>query len=116
MLFPDEAKTEIANAFYDKDISILAKTETLDPEGGVVKTGETIKSTFKGNVRFTTLAKIQAEIGLTDQIDIAITCDPSTDIVVDDLMQYAGREYVATDVLPYDSHILIVGKKWQTSK
>lgn len=116
MLFNSQAKAEIANVFYDKEVSVLVKQETIDSEGGVVKGGETIKSTFKGNVRFTALAKIQAEIGLADQIDIAITCDPSTDITVDDLLQYAGKKYVATDVLPYDSHILIVGRKWQMSQ
>ncbi len=113
MLFPDDAKKAIAKSFYDKVVEILEKSETIDAEGGVVKSGETVKSTFKGNVRFEALGKIQAEIGLTDQIDIAITCDASTDIAVDDLMQYAGIKYVAADVLPYDSHIMIVGRKWQ---
>jgi len=115
MLFPTDAKTKIAEAFYDKMVEVLAKTETTDSEGGVVKSGTTTKSTFTGNVRFTALGEVQVELGLVERIDIAITCDPATEVIVDDLLQYAGNKYVATEVLPFDSHLLIVGRKWQSN-
>lgn len=113
MLFPDSAKTAIAESFYDKTVEILAKQETLDDEGGVVKSGLTVKSTFRGNVRFNALGVVQQELGLVEDIDIAISCSPSIDVKIDDLLQYNGKRYVVTDVLPFDSHLLITGKKWQ---
>lgn len=113
MLFPDKAKTAIANAFYDKEVAILSKSETLDDEGGVVKSAETVKSTFKGNVRFTVLGEEQSEIGLVENIDIQITCPTGTDVKVDDLLEYQGVKYVAVDVLPFDSHKTIMGRKWE---
>lgn len=113
MLFPEAAKAAISKTFYDKEVSILAKTETIDSEGGVVKAGETVKSTFKGNVRFVLLEEVQSELGLTEEIDIAITCDTYTDVKVDDFLSYKGVKYVALGVLPRDSHIMIAGKKWR---
>lgn len=113
MFLPADFKGVIADTFYDKTITKLAKSITTDSEGGKKKTGTTAAGTFKGNVRFTALGQLQSEIGLVEQIDIAITCDPATSMAVDDLFQYLGKKYVAVDVLPYDSHALIVGRKWQ---
>ena len=113
MLLPNGFGEAIASAFYDKTVSKLAKSVTTDNEGGVKKTGTTVASTFKGNVRFDGLGEVQKEIGLVQQIDVAITCPPDTAIAVDDLFQYLGVKYVAIGVMPYDSHKLIVGKKWQ---
>ena len=113
MQFPDKAKKAIANAFYDKEVAILSKSEMLDDEGGVVKNAETVKSTFKGNVRFTVLGEEQSEIGLVENIDIQITCATDVDVKVDDLLKYQGVKYVAVDVLPFDSHKTIMGRKWE---
>lgn len=113
MLLPDGFSDDIAAAFYDKTVEKLVKSTTQDSEGGVKKIGTTVASTFKGNVRFDGLREVQSEIGLTQQIDVAITCLPDTAMVIDDLFQYLGVKYVTLDVLPRDSHKLIVGKKWQ---
>ena len=113
MLFPDSAKKKIAEAFYDKTVSILTKTETLDSEGGVVKGATAVKGTFKGNVRFNALGELKTELGLTHNIDIAISCPTDTAVEVDDLLQYAGVKYVVTDALPRDSHKYIMGEKWR---
>ena len=115
MLFPDSAKDAIAKAFYDKDIAILDDTETIDAEGGIVRNETTVKSTFKGNVRFNALGELQTELGLTQNIDIAISCSTDTAVEVGDLLQYAGVKYVATDVLPRDSHRYIMGEKWRVA-
>lgn len=113
MLFPDSVKQAISKAFYDKEVTILERTETIDDEGGVVKGGTTVKSTFTGNVRFTELGALQTdELGLVSQIDIAITCATGTAVAVDDLLQYQGIKYVAKSVIPSDSHLLIVGERW----
>nr|DAK63479.1 MAG TPA: hypothetical protein [Caudoviricetes sp.] len=112
MLFPDSAKQAISKAFYDKEVAILEKTETIDDEGGVVKGGTTVKSTFTGNARFAELGALQTELGLVSQINIAITCATDTAVAVDDLLQYQGIKYVAKSVIPSDSHLLIVGERW----
>ena len=112
MLFPDSAKQAISKAFYDKEVAILEKTETIDDEGGAVKGGTTVKSTFTGNARFAELGALQTELGLVSQINIAITCATDTAVAVDDLLQYQGIKYVAKSVIPSDSHLLIVGERW----
>lgn len=112
MLWPDSAKNAISEAFYDKEVTFSRKVMSVDEEGGT-SFSEVVKGTFTGNVRFTALGELQEELGLIENIDIAITCDTSTDIAVDDFLQYGGRKYVAINVLPYDSHLLIVGQKWR---
>lgn len=113
MLLPKQFKETIANTFYDKDVNILSKNSTLDAEGGRTIKGGSVSVTFKGNVRFTNLKEIQQEYGLSYQIDIAITCDPDTAIVVDDIISYNNKKYKITDALPSDSHLLIVAKLWK---
>ena len=115
MLFPDNAKNKIAEAFYDKVVKVLETSETLDEEGGLVKNGTTVKSTFKGNVRFNALGELQSELGLTKSIDVAISCPTDTEVEVGDLLEYAGITYVVTDALPRDSHKYIMGEKWRAS-
>ena len=43
---------QIAKVFYDKEVSILVKTTTIDAEGGVNAKGYDVIDTFKGNVNF----------------------------------------------------------------
>lgn len=112
MLFPDSAKNAIANTFYDKTISVMRKTEQLDDQGGLIKSGTEVKSTFKGNVRFLAFGQEQNEIGLTKVADIQITCPTDTAVEVDDFLQYGGVQYVATEVNPSDSHLTILGQRW----
>ncbi|MBR2587008.1 hypothetical protein IKE71_01380 [Candidatus Saccharibacteria bacterium] len=112
MLFPANAKARIAKTFYDKTVKVYAKTETVDREGGIVN-GTTVKGTFKGNVRFNSLGELQSELGLTRNIDIAISCPTDTKVEVDDLLEYKGIKYVVTDALPRDSHKFIMGEKWR---
>lgn len=117
MLFPDSAKNAISSVFYDKHVFVLSDTTELDEEGGVVRnddeSGTTPDSSFYGNVRFNALGELQDEIGLVKNIDIAISCPTDTAVEVNDLLQYEGIKYIATDVLPYDSHKLITGQKWE---
>ena len=115
MLFPTNAKNKIAEAFYDKVVEVLDASETLDEEGGVVKNGTTVKSTFKGNVRFNALGELQSELGLTKSIDIAVSCPTDTAVEVGDLLRYAGIIYVVTNALPRDSHKYIMGEKWRAA-
>ena len=113
MLFPESAKKAITDAFYDKTIEVLTATDTVDAEGGVVKGSLTVKSTLQGNVRFTNLGELQAELGFVSTIDICVTCGADEDVAVNDLLRYNGKLYVATSVIPSDSHLTIVGNLWE---
>lgn len=113
MLFPETAKQKIAETFYDKDITILRRTAELDEEGGLKQSGYTPKSTLKGNVCFLTFDEKQAEKGLVLEADVRITCSAETEISVDDLIEYRGERFTVIEVLPYDSHKSILGKRWR---
>lgn len=114
MEFPANAKKAIAATFYDKKIEILEVEKTLDEEGGAITGEQIVKISFMGNVRFLTLQEQQTELGLTKQADVEISCPTSTDVTVDTLLRYAGQTYIATQVLPRDSHLMILGAKWPT--
>lgn len=109
MLFPDSAKKAISNAFYDKKFEVFTFETQLGIEGDAVKTFRKIGEYF-GNVRFTNLAKLREELGLTDEISIAISCDNSTEIKAGDFVEFSGKKYLAFEVLPRDSHLLILGR------
>ncbi len=113
MLFPNSAKNAIAKSFYDKTIEVLTAEDTVDAEGGVVKGSLTTKCTFQGNVRFANLGEIQTELGLVKSIDICVTCGADENVSVNDLLRCSNKLYVATSVIPSDSHLTIVGNLWQ---
>lgn len=111
MLWPNEAKDAIANAFYDKMVVVLVKTVQKDEEGGIIRNAETVKTSFLGNVRFNDLGEIQADLGLVESIDVVITCNTNAEIAVDDVFRLdENRRYVATNVIPSDSHLTVIGK------
>lgn len=113
MYIPKTMKNKIANAFYDKEVEILSRNDDIDAEGGVVSKGLSSKGAFKGNVSFSSCKKIQEDYGLDYNIDISITADNDTDINMSDYIKYQDIIYDVTDVLPCDSHILIVATKWR---
>jgi hypothetical protein len=116
VFFPKIAQNIIADIFYDKNIYILEKTESIDDEGGVVKqedASSSIKRSFNGNVKFNELGAFQNEMGLIEKIDISITCSTSVEIELDDLIKVGETIYQVTKVLPFDSHKLITGMKWR---
>lgn len=111
MLLPANFASTIADTFYDKEVSILVKT-TSSTDGWIEETG-TVSSTFKANVRFDNLATIQSELGLTESIDVALTCATDVPLQIDELFSYKGVTYKVAACVPYDSHQRIVGNKWQ---
>lgn len=113
MYIPKTMKKKIADAFYDKTVSVLRKAITTDAEGGVVSKGYETISEFKGNVSFSNCKAIQEQYGLEYQIDISITTLPETEINIDDMIKYNDVIFKVTDVLPNDSHKLVVAIKWQ---
>jgi len=113
LYIPKTMMNEISNAFYDKEVDTLERKTTIDEEGGVINNGYDIISTFKGNVSFSNCKKIQEDYGLDYKIDISITTGLDVDINMDNYIKYQNIIYDVTDVLPCDSHILIVATKCQ---
>lgn len=111
MLLPADFASTVADTFYDKEVTLLDKTTTT-VDGWVEQTG-TAGSTFKANVQFNNLGAVQTELGLSEQIDVVLTCATSVSLAVDGLFSYNGVTYKAAAVVPYDSHLKIVGSKWQ---
>lgn len=115
MLFPDSAKKAVSAAFYDKEISVFAAGNARDKYGGAKKIlGEKL-GTLKGNVRFSQLGEAQAELGLTEEIDIIVTCASDEGVKVGDLIVYDYIIYAISSVIPSDSHLTIAGQKWATA-
>lgn len=112
MYIPKNMTKQIAKVFYDKEVSILVKNTTIDAEGGVNTKGYNVKDTFKGNVNFSNCKKIQEEYGLDYNIDISITTDYNL-LKINDIIKYQEIIYNVTDILPSDSHFLIVATKWR---
>lgn len=111
MLLPTNFTGDIARHFYDKTVSILSKTTTTT-DGWVDENASTVTSTFKANVQFNNLGQVQSELGLSERIDVVITCATTVTLNVNDLFSYNNVTYKASAVIPYDSHKKIVGSKW----
>lgn len=111
MLLPPNFASTVADTFYDKTVTLLSKT-TTNVDGWIEQTG-TISSTFKANVQFNNLGAVQTELGLSEQVDVVVTCASDVAIAVDGLFSYQNVTYKASAVIPYDSHLKIVGSKWQ---
>ena len=103
---------QIAKAFYDKTVEVLIDNIITDSEGGVIYKGYAVKDNFKGNVNFSNCKKIQEEYGLDYNIDISITTNYHL-LKLNDLIKFNDVVYNVTDVLPSDSHFLIVATKWR---
>mgnify|MGYP007082430923 CR=1 FL=1 len=98
MLFSKPTQDLISKIFYDKDIYVLSKTNKLDDEGGLVKeedSDDSIEQSFKGNVNYTQLGTLQAELGLVEKIDISISCSTSVEVKLDDLIKVNGVIYLS---------------------
>jgi hypothetical protein len=105
-------KTEIAKAFYDKDIHLMNKSTETDSEGGVKTNGYTVKESFKGNVNFSNCEKIQEEYGLDYKINISITTD-YTGLKKDAVFAYDKVLYTVKGIFVRDSHTLVLGANWR---
>lgn len=112
MYIPNQMKKEIARVFYDKTVEVLASNVTTDAEGGVIYKGYDTVDTFKGNVNFSNCKQIQEEYGLDYNIDVSITSNYDN-LKINSLVKYNDVVYNVTDILPSDSHVLIVATKWR---
>ena len=112
MYIPKQMTKEIAKAFYDKEVYLIDKRTTIDAEGGVNAKGYEIVDNFKGNVNFSNCKQIQEEYGLDYNIDVSITTNYNS-LKIGDLIKYRDIVYNVTDILPSDSHNLVVATKWR---
>lgn len=112
MYIPNVMKQKIANTFYDKEVLVLESKSIQDSEGGISYKGLTSKDSFMGNVSFSNNKTIQEDYGLDYEIDISITTDYDK-LKHHDLIKFKDIIYDVSDIIISDSHILIVGVKWQ---
>lgn len=112
MYIPNKMKKKIADIFYDKTVSVMTRIVTTDAEGGVNDKGLEITSSFKGNVNFSNCKQIQEDYGLDYEINVAITTSTDSVVAINDIISYENVVYKVTDILPFDSHKLVVAVKW----
>ena len=112
MYIPRQMKNKIASVFYDKTVSIMTREVTIDAEGGVSDKGLEVSSSFNGNVSFSNCKQIQEDYGLDYEIDIAISTDTDVSVAINDIISYESVIYKVTDILPFDSHKMVVAVKW----
>lgn len=112
MYIPKQMTKQIAKVFYDKTVEVLTSNIITDAEGGVNYKGYSVVDNFKGNVNFSNCKKIQEEYGLDYNIDISITTGYEL-LKINNLIKYQDVIYNVTDILPSDSHFLVVATKWR---
>lgn len=114
MQIPDNFKNKIAEVFYDKEITIYEVTNTVDDEGFAYRTVEATEDTFLSNVRFDKLDEVREEYGIKEDIDIVISTHEA--ISNGAILSYLDVLYIVIRSIPYDSHNLLIAKKWQSSQ
>lgn len=112
MKIPSNFKSQIAAAFYDKEIDILESSVETTNTGWKKELPGDVSSSFNGNVRFDKLAELQEEQGIKETIDIAITCDTEEPVEIGTFLGYINKQYRAVQVIPFDTHKLILAKLW----
>lgn len=113
MKIPTNFKPTIAAVFYDKTVTVYSTIDTKDAVGWARKAGTTVVTgTFKGNVNFSKLEKIQEDYGISEKIDIVITTDE--DVELETILGYRGKQYKVIRSIPFDTHNLLFAQKWSS--
>ncbi len=99
-------KDAIKRVFYDKEFTRYTVVVQPDDEG---HTHNVLANagTFKGNIHHKGLKELQEQYGLQVEAVAYITTD-FLDISLNDVIEYSGRKYKVVQVVPYDSHQLII--------
>lgn len=115
MNIPKSFETAIENAFYDKKISVLDKTHSLDTEGSYITKKGNELSNFMGNVSFSNFKAIKEEYGIEHDISIVISTSlkHKSNIKISTLISYNDITYEVTDKIEKDSHLMLVGAIWK---
>lgn len=112
MKLTSDFKTSIKKTFYDKEVDLISSEVVTEVDGWTRKNDLVKTGSFFGNVRFDRLAKIQEDNGIKEEIDIAITTE--TAVLNEQILRYKGKLYKVVDSKEFDSHYLIVAKKWSS--
>lgn len=113
MLIPSSFANAIKNTFYDKTVTKYSTDVVVDSEGKAAKAGTTVVSgTFLANVHFNNLEKVQERYGIKEKIDAMFTTDASIPLL--QIVGYLGRQFEIFEVIPNDSHYLLMGRKWSS--
>lgn len=113
MRIPTNFSNTIKEKFYDKEITLYSTADSVDSEGWAKKAGTSVETgSFYGNVSFSNFGDVQESYGIKTKIDITITTDE--EIEVGQIIGYLGYQYKVTQVIPSDSHYLLIGEKWSS--
>jgi hypothetical protein len=111
MVIPNSFTDAISLAFYDKTFTVYSTEESKDDYGWTTRDLLVSTGTFKGNITFSQLDRIQEQYGLEEVIDALVTTSYSpADYAI---VSYNGRYYKVIRKLPFDSHNKLVLQKWQ---
>lgn len=100
--------------FYDKEISLHTVTTNTDDEGFVYTSLIPSDVSFMGNVRYDKLDHVKEDYGIKEDIDCVISTHQ--DVNNGDVLEYAGNYFVVIRSIVFDSHNLLIAKKWQNSQ
>ena len=110
MFVNDYTKNAFSKAFYDKTFSVYKTIKSVGVEGDV-QTSLSNYSEYYGNVQFNTNERVQKEFGIKENIDLVISTSTSTDVSINDYIEYQSKYYIVKHVLTFDSHINILCEK-----
>lgn len=108
MKIPNEFKQAIADAFYDKRVTVYNVIEVVNEELDVTRTKGTLKEELKCNVHTIGNKVLIQDYGLDIKANIMITC-LSTSATKGDIITYNGQDYKIVEILEKDSHVKIFG-------
>ena len=109
MKIPNSFKKSIAQVFYDKELDIISLEQVTESDGGTYLSEEVVGS-IKCNIQPVNDEIIKREFGLDISGEVAITTQEEISIAEE---HFRLGEYRVVGVLPFDSHFVIIGKKWK---
>lgn len=98
----------ISKNFYDKEITIYNKINTIDEEGNEIIGSKELKSTIICNITPTSNTLIKEKYGLDIEANYLITCNVKENINLNDICEYLNVEYVVTGIFNFDTHKKII--------
>ena len=113
MRITDSFTKAIEDTFYDKELTLMVQTESVNDFGETIISITPGTTTITGNVRQSNLQEVREDYGIHEEIDIAITTND--DVELGSILSYNGQNYRMTSVREFDSHNLLVGSEWSSN-
>lgn len=110
MTIPISFKDIISKKFYDKTISVYSQVESTNNEGWSRIKVSTVLYTFKGNVNYTNLDKIQMSYGIKEDVSAVITT--ASYVAGNSIILFDNILHKVIQSIPQDSHYTIITQKW----